>query len=76
MLISLNNNMHRFMPYLLKLQNFKYDFIEIEDRKRKFGKSNYNISNRLISILELIFLFFLWFFTTNLRWNKLTTFGL
>lgn len=48
------NNMHRFMPYLLSLYNFKYDFIEIEDRKRKFGKSNYNIFHRIISLLYQI----------------------
>lgn len=61
------NNMHRFMPYLLKLHNFKYDFLEIEDRKRNFGKSNYNLFVRFYSIFELFFLFFLWFLTTNLR---------
>jgi dolichol-phosphate mannosyltransferase len=64
------NNMHRFMPYLLKIHGMKYQFIKIEDRKRIYGKSNYNIFMRIISLFEMFYIYILWYMTSNLRNNN------
>ena len=63
------NNMHRFMPYLLKIHGMKYQFIKIQDRKRIYGKSNYNIFMRIISLFEMFYIYILWYLTSNLRSN-------
>lgn len=64
------NNMHRFMPYLLKIHEMKYEFVEIKDRKRLYGKSNYNVFMRIISLFEMFYLYILWYMTSNLRNNN------
>ena len=61
------NNMHRFIPYLLKISNYEYIDTEIIDRPREYGVSHYNILTRFISILETFTCFLLWFITSNLR---------
>ena len=61
------NNMHRFIPYLLKLHGYHFKHYEIKDRAREFGVSHYNIFKRVTSILETFICFLLWFVTSNLR---------
>ena len=61
------NNLHRFIPYMLKLHGYKFLHYKIVDRHRKYGISHYNIFNRLISVLEIFICFLLWYVTYNLR---------
>lgn len=46
--LKLYNGMHRFLPTLVKLEGFRVKEIEVSHRPRKYGKSKYNISRRLI----------------------------
>ena len=57
------NNMHRFIPYLLKIQGFSFLHYPIIDRSREYGTSHYNIFKRIQSILETYICFLLWFTT-------------
>lgn len=47
--IKLYRGMHRFLPVLLKMEGAKIVEVEVGHNPRKFGKSKYNIKNRLFS---------------------------
>ena len=38
---------HRFIPFFARLKNVKTKYIPVKHRKRQFGKSKFNLSNRL-----------------------------
>tara|TARA_B100000674_G_C37072710_1_gene572367 strand:+ start:138 stop:320 length:183 start_codon:yes stop_codon:yes gene_type:complete len=40
--------MHRFLPALFKGFGYKTTFVNVDHRKRKFGKSKYGTIDRLI----------------------------
>lgn len=61
------NNLHRFIPYLLKIHGYTFLHYQIKDRPREYGESHYNIFKRLTSVLETYICFLLWFVTSNLR---------
>lgn len=61
------NNLHRFIPYMLKIQGYRFLHYQIKDRPREYGVSHYNIFKRLTSVLETYICFLLWFVTANLR---------
>lgn len=49
------DNMHRFLPALFKRQGGEVFSVEVEDRSRIYGKSKYNIRNRLwVGIVDLL----------------------
>lgn len=49
--LKLYNGFHRFLPVVLKLEGAKVIEVEVNHRKRKFGKSKYGITNRLFKPL-------------------------
>lgn len=49
--IKLYRGMHRFLPTLLKMEGAKIIEVKVSHNNRKFGKSKYNITNRLFSSL-------------------------
>lgn len=54
--LKMYKGMHRFLPTLLKMQGAKVTEIEVTHLPRKFGRSKYNIRNRLFrSFLDLLF---------------------
>ncbi|RLB06705.1 MAG: glycosyltransferase [Deltaproteobacteria bacterium] len=53
--LKLFNGMHRFLPTLLKMEGFKVTQIKVNHRPRKFGRTKYNIRNRIIrSFVDLL----------------------
>jgi glycosyltransferase involved in cell wall biosynthesis len=53
--LKLFNGMHRFFPTLMKMEGAKVSEVSVHHRPRKFGKSKYNIRNRIIrSFLDLL----------------------
>jgi len=53
--LKLFNGMHRFFPTLLKMEGYRVTQVKVGHHARKFGSSNYNIRNRLLtSILDLV----------------------
>lgn len=53
--LKLFNGMHRFFPTLLKMEGYKVTQVKVGHNARKFGSSNYNIRNRLLtSLVDLI----------------------
>lgn len=54
--LKMYKGMHRFLPTLLKMQGARVCEIEVKHLPRKFGRSKYNIRNRLFkSFLDLLF---------------------
>ena len=54
--LKMYKGMHRFLPTLLKMQGAKVCEVEVRHFPRKFGRSKYNIRNRLFkSFLDLLF---------------------
>ena len=54
--LKMYKGMHRFLPTLLKMQGARVCEIEVKHLARKFGRSKYNIRNRLFkSFLDLLF---------------------
>jgi len=59
--LKLFNGVHRFFPTLMKMEGARMTEIPVHHRPRKFGKSKYNIRNRLLrSFLDLL----------GVRWMK------
>jgi len=53
--LKLFNGMHRFLPTLMKMEGARVTEVPVHHRPRKFGKSKYNIRNRLLrSFLDLL----------------------
>ncbi|MBW2040243.1 MAG: glycosyltransferase family 2 protein [Deltaproteobacteria bacterium] len=53
--LKLFNGMHRFLPTLMKMEGFKVTQIKVNHRPRRFGKTKYNIRNRIIrSFIDLL----------------------
>lgn len=66
--LKMYKGMHRFLPTLLKMQGAKVCEIEVRHFPRKFGRSKYNIRNRLfISFLDLLFV--IWMKKRNLDYK-------
>jgi glycosyltransferase involved in cell wall biosynthesis len=54
--LKMFKGMHRFLPTLLKMQGASVVEIEVKHFPRKFGRSKYNIRNRIFrSFLDLLF---------------------
>ncbi|MBN2097422.1 MAG: glycosyltransferase family 2 protein [Candidatus Omnitrophica bacterium] len=54
--LKMYKGMHRFLPTLLKMQGASVTEIEVKHFPRRFGRSKYNIRNRLgHSFLDLLF---------------------
>lgn len=47
--IKLYKGLHRFFPTLMKMEGFRVTVVEVGHHPRKFGKSKYNIRNRVFS---------------------------
>ena len=53
--LKMYKGMHRFLPTLFKMQGARVIEIEVKHLPRKFGRSKYNIRNRLFrSLLDLL----------------------
>ena len=53
--LKLFNGMHRFFPTLLKMEGFRVTEIKVNHRPRRFGKTKYNIRNRMVrSFVDLL----------------------
>lgn len=53
--LKLFNGMHRFFPTLMKMEGAKVKEIPVHHRQRRFGKSKYNIRNRIFrSFIDLL----------------------
>lgn len=46
--LKLFNGMHRFLPSLLKMEGFKVTQVKVSHRPRRFGRTKYNIRNRMM----------------------------
>ncbi len=66
--LKMYKGMHRFLPTLLKMQGAKVCEVEVKHFPRKFGRSKYNIRNRLFrSFLDLLFV--AWMKKRNLNYK-------
>ncbi len=53
--IPLFNGMHRFFPILVKMEGYRVVEVPVSHHPRKFGKSKYNIRNRMVrSFIDLL----------------------
>ncbi|MGR3178156.1 MAG: glycosyltransferase family 2 protein [Candidatus Anammoxibacter sp.] len=53
--IKLYNGMHRFLPTLFKIEGFTVKEVEVQHQRRLYGKSKYNIRNRIFkSFVDLL----------------------
>lgn len=53
--VKLYNGMHRFLPTLFKMEGARVREVKVNHRPRRYGKSKYNIRNRLFnSIYDLL----------------------
>ncbi|MFQ5715242.1 MAG: glycosyltransferase, partial [Candidatus Scalinduaceae bacterium] len=53
--IKLYNGMHRFLPTLFNMEGFSVKEVRVKHNPRAFGKSKYNIRNRVFkSFLDLL----------------------
>lgn len=53
--LKLFNGMHRFLPTLLKVEGFSVAEVKVHHRPRRFGKTKYNIRNRMVrSFVDLL----------------------
>jgi glycosyltransferase involved in cell wall biosynthesis len=46
--MKLFNGMHRFLPTLAKMEGFTVTQVKVNHRPRRFGKTKYNIRNRMV----------------------------
>jgi len=70
--LKMYQGMHRFLPTLLKMQGAKVTEVEVKHLPRKFGRSKYNIRNRLFrSFLDLLFV--IWMKKRNLNYKAEVT---
>jgi len=53
--VKLYNGMHRFLPTLFKMEGARIKEVKVSHRPRRFGKSKYNIRNRLFSSIYDLF---------------------
>lgn len=66
--LNMYKGMHRFLPTLLKMQGAKVCEMEVRHLPRKFGRSKYNIRNRICrSFLDLLFV--VWMKRRNLDYK-------
>lgn len=66
--LKMYKGMHRFLPTLLKMQGAEVCEVEVRHLPRKFGRSKYNIRNRLVgSFLDLLFV--VWMKKRNLDYK-------
>lgn len=66
--LKMYRGMHRFLPTLLKMQGAKVCEVEVKHLPRKFGRSKYNIRNRLLaSFLDLLAV--IWMKKRNLNYQ-------
>ncbi|MFC1699902.1 glycosyltransferase family 2 protein [Candidatus Omnitrophota bacterium] len=66
--IKMYKGMHRFLPTLLKMQGARVIEVEVRHFPRKFGRSKYNIRNRLFrSFCDLLFV--IWMKKRNLDYE-------
>ena len=66
--LKMYKGMHRFFPTLLKLQGAEVCEVEVRHLPRKFGRSKYNIRNRILrSFLDLLFV--VWMKKRNLDYK-------
>jgi glycosyltransferase involved in cell wall biosynthesis len=53
--VKLYDGMHRFLPTLFKMEGFSVKEVKVKHNPRKYGKSKYNIRNRIFkSFLDLL----------------------
>jgi len=57
--LNLYGELYRFIPILLYKQNFKIAEIEVNHRKRKYGKSKFGIERNIKGFIDLITIVFL-----------------
>jgi glycosyltransferase involved in cell wall biosynthesis len=57
--LELQGEMHRYLPAIISWKGFVIGEIEVEDRKRKNGKSKYNLKKAVSGFLDLVYLWFL-----------------
>lgn len=50
--VKLYNGMHRFLPTLLKIEGARVKEVKVNHRPRRYGRSKYNIRNRLFSSIH------------------------
>lgn len=66
--IKMYKGMHRFFPTLLKMQGAKVTEVAVRHLPRKFGRSKYNIRNRIFcSFVDLLFV--IWMKKRNLNYK-------
>ncbi len=66
--LKMSKGMHRFLPTLLKMQGAEVCEVEVRHFPRKFGRSKYNIRNRIFrSFLDLLFI--VWMKKRNLDYK-------
>jgi dolichol-phosphate mannosyltransferase len=49
--MKLYNGMHRFLPTLAKMEGFTVTQVRVNHRPRRFGRTKYNIRNRMVRAL-------------------------
>ena len=53
--LKLFNGLHRFLPTLIKMEGARVTEVPVHHRPRRYGKSKYNISNRIVrSFVDLL----------------------
>lgn len=53
--LKLFKGMHRFLPTLMKMEGYKVTEVTVSHRPRRFGKTKYNIRNRIVrSFIDLL----------------------
>ena len=53
--IKLYDGMHRFLPTLARMEGFRAEEVEVSHNPRRYGKTKYNLSKRLVSpLLDLL----------------------
>ncbi|OGM79274.1 hypothetical protein A2382_00625 [Candidatus Woesebacteria bacterium RIFOXYB1_FULL_38_16] len=57
--LNLYGELYRYIPIIAAKNNYKVTEIEVNHRKRKFGKSKYGLSKNIKGLLDLITIFFL-----------------
>lgn len=63
--VRLYGEMHRFIPALVQLKGFKVTEIKVNHRKRKYGKTKYNIKRTLNGFLDMLLIKFWMSYSTK-----------